>query len=196
MGVGLMQFVMVYQVYFVEIVVLCKDDQVVDVVDLWVDGLVIDCFGIVLVVLIVDCQLILLVDLQVGVIGVVYVGWCGVLLGVIEVVVGVMNDLGVIYICVVIGLMISQCVYEVGEEFMDEFLVEDLDLQCFFFGGFNGKLMFDLLGFGLMWLCDVGVEVEWIGYCIYFDFEWFYFYCCIMYQKQVDYGWLILVIVL
>lgn len=55
--------------------------------------------------------------------------------------------------------------------------------------------MFDLLGYGVYCLYVVGVGfVEWNGYCIYSDLDWFYFYCCIIYVKEVDYGWLIVVI--
>lgn len=49
------------------------------------------------------------VDFDVGVIGVVYVGWKGVVLGVLEVIVDVMEVFGVKcdVICVVVGFLIS-----------------------------------------------------------------------------------------
>ena len=131
-----------------------------------------------------------------GVIGAVHAGWRGALSGVIEAAVGAMNDLGATHIRAVIGPTISQRAYEVGEEFMDEFLAEDPDLQRFFSGGPNGKPMFDLPGFGLMRLRDAGVEAEWTGHCTYSDPERFYSYRRTTHQKQADYGRLISAIAL
>ena len=196
MGVGPTGLATVHQVHSAEIAVLRKDDQAADVADLRADGLVTDRPGIALAVLTADCQPILLADPQAGVIGAVHAGWRGALSGVIEAAVGAMNDLGATHIRAVIGPTISQRAYEVGEEFMDEFLAEDPDLQRFFSGGPNGKPMFDLPGFGLMRLRDAGVEAEWTGHCTYSDPERFYSYRRTTHQKQADYGRLISAIAL
>ena len=58
----------------------------------------------------------------------------------------------------VIGPYISQRAYEVGEDFMDRFLVEDPESSRFFSGGPNGRPMFNLPGFGLARLRDLGVS--------------------------------------
>lgn len=92
---------------------------------------------VVLIILIVDCQLVLFVDKIVGVIGVVYVGWKGMLVGVLELIFDKMEILGVICenIVVVIGLMISQWVYEVGQELFEMFFDDDFQNVCFFVNG-------------------------------------------------------------
>lgn len=57
--------------------------------------MVICIFGIVLGIFVVDCGLVLFVDVEVGVIGVLYVGWKGVFGGVFEWILEQMEKLGV-----------------------------------------------------------------------------------------------------
>ncbi|SMO32790.1 peptidoglycan editing factor PgeF [Paracoccus laeviglucosivorans] len=196
MGVGRDRLATVHQVHSADVAVLRAGDQATDFAKIRADGIVTDQPGVALAVLTADCQPILLADPQAGVIGAVHAGWRGALSGVIEAAVGAMNDLGATRIRAVIGPSISQRAYEVGEEFMDEFLTEDTDLQRFFSGGPSGKPMFDLPGFGLMRLRDAGVTAEWTGHCTYSDPDRFYSYRRTMHQHEADYGRLISAIAL
>ena len=80
--------------------------------------------------------------------------------GVIEATVAAMRALGATQIRAVIGPSISQRAYEVGQDFMEDFLLEDPDYHRFFAGGPNGKPMFDLPSFGLSRLRGAGVEAD------------------------------------
>ncbi|MFD1883064.1 peptidoglycan editing factor PgeF [Paracoccus pacificus] len=160
------------------------------------DGLVTNTPGIALTALSADCQPILFADPDAGVIGAAHAGWRGALGGIIESTVAAMQDLGATRIRAVIGPCISQRAYEVGEEFMEEFLLEDPDHSRFFAGGPNGRPMFDLPSFGLMRLRDAGVEAEWTGHCTYSDAARFFSYRRGTHAGQADYGCQIAVIVL
>ena len=107
-----------------------------------------------------------------------------------------MRQLGATDIRAVIGPTISQRAYEVGEDFMDEFLAEDDEYQRFFSGGPAGRPMFDLPGFGLMRLRAAGVEAEWSGHCTYSDPQRFFSYRRSTHEGQPDYGRLISAIAL
>lgn len=196
MGVGKDRLATVHQVHSADVAVLGAGDAVADFAAVRADGIVTDQPGVALAVLTADCQPILLADADAGVIGAVHAGWRGALSGVIEAAVGAMNDLGATRIRAVIGPSISQRAYEVGDEFMDEFLTEDPDLQRFFAGGPNGRPMFDLPGFGLMRLRDAGVTAEWTGHCTYADPDRFYSYRRATHQHEADYGRLISAIAL
>ena len=107
-----------------------------------------------------------------------------------------MRALGATEITAVIGPTISQRAYEVGEDFMDRFLIEDPGYGRFFSGGPNGRPMFDLPGFGLARLRDLGVTAEWSGHCTYSDPDRFFSYRRSTHLSEADYGRLISAIAL
>ena len=74
---------------------------------------------------------------------------------------------------------------------MDRFLIEDEVYARFFSGGPNGRPMFDLPGFGLATLRDLGVEAEWTGHCTYSDPARFFSYRRTTHEGAADYGRLI-----
>ncbi|MCL4143510.1 UNVERIFIED_CONTAM: hypothetical protein GTU68_059012, partial [Idotea baltica] len=80
--------------------------------------------GIALSILTADCQPVLFADTEAGVIGAAHAGWRGALDGVLEATLDAMEALGAKRgeTKAVIGPSISQRAYEVGPEFMDEFM--------------------------------------------------------------------------
>ncbi|MBK4217246.1 peptidoglycan editing factor PgeF [Paracoccus caeni] len=186
----------VKQVHSADVVTLAEGDDVGQVRDIHADGIVSRRRDVALAVLTADCQPILLADPDAGVVGACHAGWRGALAGVIEATVKAMHALGAGQIKAVIGPTISQRAYEVGEDFMDEFLIEDPAYQRFFSGGPNGRPMFNLPSFGLMKLREAGVEAEWSAHCTYSDPERFFSYRRATHEGKADYGRLISAIAL
>ena len=90
-----------------------------------------------------------------------------------------------------IGPCLSQRNYEVGPEFMDEFVAEDPEYSRFFAGGPGDRMLFDLPTFGLHRLREAGVSASWVGHCTYENEARFYSYRRATHQKHADYGRLI-----
>lgn len=159
------------------------------------DALVTATPGILLGILTADCQPVLFADAGAGVIGAAHAGWRGTFDGVLEATVDAMEALGARRetTVAVIGPTISQRAYEVGQEFIDRFLVEDPALSRFFINGDSpGKYRFDLPGFGLHRLRAAGIgEALWTGHCTYSDEARFYSYRRTTHRGEADYGRLI-----
>jgi YfiH family protein len=158
------------------------------------DGIVTDRPGLVLSVLTADCQPVLFADAEAGVIGAAHAGWRGALDGVLEATVEAMEALGARRenIAAVIGPAISQSAYEVGPEFMDDFMAEDQGNARFFANGDGDRYHFDLPGYGLHRLRAAGVgHAEWIRHCTYSDPERFFSYRRATHHGEADYGRLI-----
>lgn len=196
MGVAVADLLTVHQVHSPDVVTVTAADEALELAARRADAMVTNVPGRALAVLTADCQPILFSDSRAGVIGAAHAGWKGALNGVIEATIAAMEDLGARHIHAVIGPTISQRAYEVGEEFMDQFLIEDADYSRFFAGGPNGRPMFDLPAFGLMHLREAGVDAEWIGHCTYSDPERFFSYRRATHENAVDYGRMMSVIVL
>ncbi|KGJ04598.1 conserved hypothetical protein [Paracoccus halophilus] len=196
MGVATDALATVHQTHSADVAIFRNGDKAGDFADMRADAIVTDQPGVALAVLTADCQPILLADAGAGVIGAVHAGWRGALAGVIEAAVAAMRDLGAARISAAIGPTISQGAYEVGEEFMEEFMAEDPAHHRFFAGGPNGRPMFDLPAFGLMRLRQSGVEAEWIRHCTYSEPERFFSYRRSTHQGEADYGRLISAIAL
>ncbi|MBU2981727.1 peptidoglycan editing factor PgeF [Lentibacter algarum] len=162
------------------------------------DAMVTAQAGLGLAILTADCQPVLFADHDAGVIGAAHAGWKGAQGGVLEATVDAMEALGAkaANISAVIGPCISQRSYEVGQEFVERFLDEDLDNNRFFISGRDeGKYLFDLAGFGLSRLRARGVgNTSWTGHCTYEDAARFYSYRRTTHNKEQDYGRLIAVI--
>ena len=158
------------------------------------DALVTTAPGVALAVLTADCQPVLLADAQAGVIGAAHAGWRGARDGVLEAAVDAMERLGAqrAGITAVIGPAISQAHYEVGPEFMEEFLDQDPQSARFFAAGAPGRYQFDLPGFGLAALQRAGVgHAEWTRHCTYADPARFFSYRRATHRGEADYGRLI-----
>jgi len=163
------------------------------------DALVTATPGLALSILTADCQPVLFHDSEAGVIGAAHAGWRGALDGVLTATVEGMEDLGATRenITAVIGPCISQRAYEVGPEFIDAFLAEDPTYARYFANGTDGRMQFDLAGFGLNRLRAAGVgHAEWTRHCTYSDADRFYSYRRSTHAKEADYGRLIAAIVL
>ncbi|MDD7971654.1 peptidoglycan editing factor PgeF [Roseinatronobacter alkalisoli] len=158
------------------------------------DAMVTTTPGLALAVLTADCQPVLFADHDAGVIGAAHAGWRGALAGVLENTLDAMEALGATRAttCAVIGPCISQRAYEVGPEFLDEFMAEDSGYARFFANGQDGRYMFDLTGFGLHRLRDAGIgDACWTGHCTYSDPAMFYSFRRSVHEGQADYGRLI-----
>ena len=147
--------------------------------------------GLALAVLTADCQPVLLADAEAGVIGAAHAGWRGTLEGILEATIEAMVALGAARaeIRAAIGPTISQRAYEVGPDFLDQFLAEDPDSGRFFAQGEGDRLLFDLPGYGLQRLRAAGVgDAVWTRHCTYSDPKLFYSYRRAVHSGQADYG--------
>ncbi|WP_170547956.1 peptidoglycan editing factor PgeF [Ruegeria atlantica] len=147
-----------------------------------------------LTILTADCQPVLFADSDANVIGAAHAGWRGALDGVLEATLDAMEALGAKRenIVAVIGPSISQAAYEVGPEFLDEFVADSPKNLQFFANGTGDRLQFDLPAFGLHRLRQAGVgQAEWTRHCTYSDPDRFYSYRRSTHAKEADYGRLI-----
>ncbi|MGI3212498.1 peptidoglycan editing factor PgeF [Roseovarius tibetensis] len=158
------------------------------------DAMVSTTPGVALGVLTADCQPVLFADRRAQVIGAAHAGWRGALDGVLEATVDAMEQLGATrdHITAVIGPSISQAAYEVGPDFLEDFIADDPDNARFFANGHDGRYHFDLPGFGLHRLRRAGVgQAEWTRHCTYGDAARFYSYRRSTHAGEADYGRLI-----
>lgn len=158
------------------------------------DAMVTNVPGLVLAILTADCQPVLFADHQAGVIGAAHAGWRGALGGVLEATLEAMEALGAKRenTAAVIGPSISQSAYQVGPEFLDDFLMEDQDNSRFFAGDDGDRMLFDLQGYGLHRLRKAGIgKAEWTRHCTYGDPERFFSYRRTTHAGEADYGRLI-----
>ncbi|RYH01432.1 peptidoglycan editing factor PgeF [Salipiger sp. IMCC34102] len=163
------------------------------------DGLVTATRGVALSVLTADCQPVLFADREAGVIGATHAGWKGALSGVLTRTVEAMEALGARpgRIAAVIGPTISQRAYEVGPEFMEDFLAEDPDRARYFAQGEGDRYQFDLPRYGLDRLRDAGIiDPAWTRHCTYADADRFFSYRRATHAQNADYGRQISAIVL
>jgi YfiH family protein len=155
------------------------------------DAMVTATPGLALSILTADCQPVLFADTDAGVIGAAHAGWRGALDGVLEAVLDAMEALGASRedTVAVIGPTISQRAYEVGPEFLDQFIADSPDNARFFANGDGDRMLFDLPGFGLHRLRQAGIgQAEWTRHCTYFDADRFYSYRRCTHAKEADYG--------
>ena len=150
--------------------------------------------GLVLTILTADCQPVLFADLGANVIGAAHVGWRGALDGVLEATLNAMEALGARRenMIAVIGPTISQYAYEVGPEFLDDFMADSSENTRFFANGQGDRMHFDLPAFGLHRLRQAGIgKAEWTRHCTYSDPDRFYSYRRSTHANEADYGRLI-----
>jgi polyphenol oxidase len=156
--------------------------------------------GVALAVAGADCGPLLFADAEAGVVGAAHAGWKGALTGVAESTIAAMVTLGATRsrITVALGPMISQKAYEVGPEFVAQFLAVDPVYQRFFVASTRKThSMFDLHGFNVAQLERSGVgTIENLGLCTYSDEERFFSYRRTTHRAEPDYGRLISAIAL
>jgi len=136
------------------------------------DALVTARTGIALGILTADCTPILLADPLAGVIGAVHAGWRGAADNIIGTAVQAMVELGAEppRMVAAIGPTISGANYEVGEQFMANFLALHPDSDHRFSQPRDGKAHFDLPGFVADQLQAAGIHtVDKVGGCTYAD---------------------------
>lgn len=158
------------------------------------DAVVTSTSGLALTILTADCQPVLFADPHNNVIGAAHAGWRGALDGVLDATLDAMEALGAdrAEIRAVIGPSISQRAYEVGPEFLEDFMAEDSENTRFFANGNGDRLQFDLPAYGLHRLRKAGVgQAEWTRHCTYSDPDRFYSYRRATHAKEADYGRLI-----
>jgi len=156
--------------------------------------------GIALGVLSADCTPILFADRGGGAVGVAHAGWKGAVGGVLEACVAAFARAGVLAadIQAAIGPTIGQANYEIGPEFLTQFLAEDKANKRFFTDSPRaGHHRFDLPGYVKMKLEQLGLaEIEDLGLCTYADEARFFSYRRANHRGESDFGRLISAIVL
>ena len=161
------------------------------------DGMVTATKGVALGILTADCAPVLFEDRTNGVVGAAHSGWRGAIGGVLGATVEAMVRIGAQrdQIAASVGPCISQKAYEVGPEFVEEFVDNDETFAQYFGNGVEDRALFDLPRFVLDRLRDAGLEdVMWTGHCTYSDPEKFFSYRRTCHNKEPDYGRLISVI--
>ncbi len=110
------------------------------------DALVSATPGLALGILTADCAPVLFADHKARIIGAAHAGWRGALDGVLEATIEAMVGLGANRqnIQAAIGPCIAQTSYEVGPEFLDNFIHHDSAYQRFFARGAGDRWHFDL----------------------------------------------------
>lgn len=156
------------------------------------DAMVIDRPEIALGIGIADCGPILFADAQAGVIGAAHAGWKGAFSGVLEATIAAMEVKGAVRgrMVVALGPMLSQQNYEVGPEFLAQFLAQDgANAHYFREGARADHPHFDLPGYIVGRLERAGVgEIENLALCTYADEARFFSYRRKTHRGEADYG--------
>lgn len=164
------------------------------------DAIVTRTPGLAAAVSIADCGPVLFADPKAGVVAAAHAGWKGAVGGVLGATVALMEAQGAhrADIRAVIGPLIRQPSYEVGEEFVARFLEEDKGFTRFFAPAERAHhALFDLPGFITLRLEQAGVgQVEDLGLDTYPDEDRFYSYRRATHRREPDYGRLIAAIAL
>src|SRR5579862_4251101 len=114
------------------------------------DAMVTDRPGRVLGILTADCAPVLLADAKARVVGAAHAGWRGALAGIVDNTVQAMVKLGAEpgRIRAAVGPSIAQASYQVGPEFVANFVAADAKIESFFAApDADGKRHFDLAGY-------------------------------------------------
>jgi YfiH family protein len=150
-------------------------------------------------ILTADCAPILLYEPQKKIIACVHSGWKGSFNGIIENTIKKIKDLNsdINNLVAVVGPCIKQENYEVGVEFFNKFLKEDLNNEIFFNKVKKNKHLFDLRGFINKKLSNLGIKnIDNIDIDTYAKKESFYSYRRSKFNSEEDYGRCISVILM
>jgi len=164
------------------------------------DAIVTRTQGIGAAVSIADCGPILFADPEARVVAAAHSGWKGALTGIVASTVSRMEEQGArrADIRAVVGPLIRQQSYEVGEDFVARFLAEDKGFARFFAPADRAHhALFDLPGFIRLRLEQAGIgHVEDLGLDTYSDEARFFSYRRTTHRKEPDYGRLMAAIAL
>ena len=174
-----------------------KDVRVVD--EVWprwerprIDAMVTRRSGISLGILTADCVPVLFADPRNGIIAAAHAGWRGALNGVLENAVGAMLEIGARPedIAAGIGPAIQQASYEVGPEFPDPFVSQDIANARWFQPGQNpGRWQFDLVGYVTAKLDCLGIaRIESAGLDTCAEERLFFSHRRMVHRRETDYG--------
>jgi polyphenol oxidase len=155
------------------------------------DGIVTATPGIAIAAVTADCGPILFSDAKKRIIGAAHAGWKGALYGVIESTIAAMVSLGSQRenIVAVLGPSISQKNYEVGPEFVGNFVSETPENQRYFVASQKpGHSMFDLWAYTVDRLQKAGVKADCVNACTYDHEDQFYSYRRTTHRQEPDYG--------
>jgi YfiH family protein len=164
------------------------------------DAIVTATPGLAIGILTADCAPVLLCDAEAGVIGAAHAGWRGALSGIVEATVRAMETLGAKpeRIVAAIGPAISQKAYEVGAEFVEQFVAREPESTPFFeTDEGSGEPHFDLVGYvgGRLGRAGVGTSAD-LGLCTYCEETRLFSYRRSQHHGEEDYGRQISAIVL
>lgn len=164
------------------------------------DAIVTSKPGLAIGILTADCAPVLFCDADARVIGAAHAGWRGALSGIVEATVKAMETLGASpkRIVAAIGPAISQKAYEVGAEFVDQFVAKEPESASFFVTDEgSGEPHFDLVGYVGARLERAGVgTIADLGLCTYCEETRLFSYRRSQHHGEADYGRQISAIVL
>lgn len=148
--------------------------------------------GLAIGVLTADCAPVLLCDGQARVIGAAHAGWRGALSGILEATIEAMTKLGAKpeRVIAAIGPAISQKAYEVGADFMQQFVADEPDSAAFFvIDESSGEPHFDLPAYVGERLARAGVgTIADLGLCTYCEETRLFSYRRSQHHGEDDYG--------
>lgn len=163
------------------------------------DGIVTKVPGLAISALSADCSPVLFADVNAGVIGAAHAGWRGALAGVTDETVTAMVSLGAERknIVAAIGPCIGPQHFEVGPEFVGEFITENLGNAKFFTKGEGDRSYFDIKAYLVRKLLKAGVgRAAALPDCTYAQNEEYFSYRHNSHNDIEDYGRNISVIML
>jgi len=152
--------------------------------------------GLAVAVLAADCAPVLLADAEAGVVAAAHAGWRGAIAGIVEAAVAAMEGLGAkrAHIRGAVGPCIGQDAYEVGEDFVGEFLRRDRESAPFF--SRMARPHFDLSGYLLARLSRAGIAAQAVNLCTFANEGSLFSYRRSRVRSEPDYGRQISAIVL
>ncbi len=156
------------------------------------DAIVTATPGLAIGILTADCAPVLLCDGEARVVGAAHAGWRGALSGIVEATVAAMTKLGAKpeRMTAAIGPAISQKAYEVGADFVEQFLAGEPDSAAFFITDEgSGEPHFDLPGYVGERLARAGVgAITDLGLCTYCEETRLFSYRRSQHHGEGDYG--------
>ncbi len=143
-------------------------------------------------ILTADCAPVLLADPINNIIGAAHAGWKGALTGILENTVKMMCDNGAALenICAAIGPCIAQENYEVGPEFLENFMARNAKYKNYFINSpKEGHHLFDLKGFATKRLKEIGImNIDILPFDTYANADNFFSYRRTTHHNEEDYG--------
>jgi polyphenol oxidase len=156
------------------------------------DAIVTRTAGLAIAVSTADCGPILFADAEAGVVGAAHAGWRGALAGVSDETIAAMERCGAqrTRIVAALGPLIRQQNYEVGPEFVAQFIDNNSSNARFFQSAPRaGHSLFDLAGYIMARLAGAGIgRVDDLGRCTYAEPQTFFSYRRSVHRREPDYG--------